>query len=63
MSDELRNCCDCGAEFTITEGEVEFYSSKGMQLPRRCKECRAKRKAQKNGGRPPRRQQEQSPEL
>lgn len=43
-------CKDCNKIFKLTEGEVSFYtdnfSDKGnlMPLPKRCKECRKKRK-------------------
>lgn len=39
------NCIDCSAEFMWTESEQEFYASKSLQQPRRCKDCRQKRKA------------------
>lgn len=39
-------CKDCGAEFTFTAGEQEFYAEKGfVNEPRRCKNCRSERKA------------------
>lgn len=41
-------CKQCGKEFEITEGEAEFYRSKGLNLPKRCKECRAENKAKKS---------------
>lgn len=37
-------CVDCDQEFTITSGEQEFYAEKGLNLPKRCKECRAAKK-------------------
>lgn len=40
-------CIDCGREFTLTDGEVSFYNSKGFDLPKRCVDCRRKRKAQR----------------
>ena len=40
-----KNCKDCEREFEITEGEQKFYSEKGFELPARCKECRAAKKA------------------
>ena len=46
MPDQDITCRDCGGNFTFTEGEQEFYSSKGLNAPQRCKECRASRKAQ-----------------
>lgn len=39
-----KKCSQCGKEFTLTEGEVEFYNSKNLHLPKRCKECRDKNK-------------------
>lgn len=40
-------CKDCGEEFTITNGEKQWYESKGLCLPVRCHECRNKRKQEK----------------
>ena len=37
-------CKDCGEEFYMTYREVHFYEEKGLSLPKRCKECREKRK-------------------
>lgn len=42
-----KKCRDCGKEFTLTDGEIEFYRSKGFELPTRCKSCRDKRKSSK----------------
>lgn len=39
-----KKCRDCGREFTLTDGEINFYRSKGFELPSRCKACRDKRK-------------------
>lgn len=46
---DTRNCIerDCGKEFQITNGEKEFFDSKNMSLPKRCKPCRAKVRAQR----------------
>jgi len=44
MADQEITCRDCGATFTFTEGEQEFYSSKDLSAPQRCKDCRNKRK-------------------
>lgn len=45
MEDKTLVCQDCGAEFVFTVGEQEFYKEKGFDNePKRCKECRAKRK-------------------
>jgi hypothetical protein len=37
---ETKTCVTCGKSFNITVGEFEFYSSKGMSLPKRCEEHR-----------------------
>ncbi|MBM3231590.1 zinc-ribbon domain containing protein [Candidatus Peregrinibacteria bacterium] len=50
MADQDISCRDCGASFTFTEGEQEFYNSKGLSAPQRCKACRAARKSQNGGG-------------
>ena len=48
MEDKILVCQDCGKEFTFTVGEQEFYKEKGFDNePKRCKECRDKRKAQR----------------
>ncbi len=39
----LKRCIDCDREF-FTEGERSFYRSKDLVEPRRCKECREKRR-------------------
>jgi CxxC-x17-CxxC domain-containing protein len=50
--DKVLACKDCGAEFTFSASEQEFYAEKGFtNEPGRCPECRAARKAQgRNGG-------------
>ncbi len=46
-------CKDCGSEFVFTVGEQEFYEEKGFENePTRCKECRDKKKAERNNRRP-----------
>ncbi len=51
--DKTLICKDCGAEFTFTAGEQEFYAEKGFQNePARCKECRDARKHAGGGRRP-----------
>lgn len=41
-------CKDCGVQYEITPNEEAFFNSKGFPLPKRCKECRAKKKARDN---------------
>ena len=45
-TDEQLTCTDCGAPFTFTSGEQQFFASKGFtNKPNRCPDCRAARKA------------------
>ena len=37
-------CVDCSRDFTVTEGEREFYEFKKLSLPKRCPACRKERK-------------------
>lgn len=46
-------CADCGCMFSMTQGEVDYFVSRGMNLPNRCPECRKRKKAA--GGYNPRR--------
>ena len=43
--DKTVQCRDCGSNFTFTEGEQEFYQSRGYTEPQRCPDCRAAKKA------------------
>ena len=44
-------CCDCGATFTFSAEEQEFFQSKGYtNEPKRCPSCRQARKAERYGG-------------
>lgn len=46
FEDKTLVCKDCGNEFVFTAGEQAFYKEKGLDNePKRCKECRDKRKA------------------
>lgn len=37
-------CSDCGATFDFTEREQEFYEEKKFTPPKRCVDCRKKKK-------------------
>lgn len=51
--DKKLKCKDCGAEFVFTAGEQEFYAEKGFSNePTRCRDCRAKRKAEQRNSAP-----------
>jgi len=60
FQDKSLECSDCGATFTFSAEEQEFFQSKGYtNEPKRCPSCRQARKAQRSGGggygyRPPR---------
>jgi len=45
--DKTLSCTDCKDGFIWTKGEQEFYEKKGFNEPKRCPDCRAKRKAEK----------------
>ena len=51
LQDRILTCSECGQEFTFTTGEQEFYSSRGLTNdPKRCSECRATRRRERQGG-------------
>ncbi len=39
-----RKCIQCGKDFQLSDGEIKFYKEKGLELPKRCEECRDKNK-------------------
>lgn len=49
--DQTIQCKDCGKDFTWTADEQEFYQQKGFNAPLRCKDCRAKARANFDGNR------------
>jgi CxxC-x17-CxxC domain-containing protein len=50
FTDKTLNCGECGAGFTFTAGEQEFYHEKGFQNePKRCPDCRTSRKRDRRG--------------
>ena len=49
-ADTVITCRDCGQAFTFTSGEQDFYASRGFSEPSRCADCRAARKAERDGG-------------
>jgi CxxC-x17-CxxC domain-containing protein len=49
--DKSLTCSDCGATFTFTAKDQEFYASKGFtNEPKRCPSCRQTRKTERDGG-------------
>jgi CxxC-x17-CxxC domain-containing protein len=50
FQDKSLQCSDCGATFTFTAEEQEFYKSKGYtNEPKRCPTCRQARKTERYG--------------
>lgn len=45
-----QTCVDCGRMFEITNGQYDFYRQKGLDIPKRCKECRDLKKNNSNNG-------------
>ena len=39
-----RTCKQCGKEFELSDSEIGFYKSKGLELPKRCQACRDQNK-------------------
>jgi CxxC-x17-CxxC domain-containing protein len=49
--DKTLTCIDCGADFTFTAEEQEFFATHQLtNEPKRCKPCREKRKTAPRGG-------------
>lgn len=51
-ADRTLTCADCGQEFVFTGSEQQFYNDRGFSDPRRCRNCRAQRKATMGSGDP-----------
>jgi len=50
FQDKTLTCADCGATFTFTAQEQEFFQQKGYtNEPKRCQACRDARKAERGG--------------
>jgi len=48
---KILTCKDCGNPFDFTARDQMFYAEKGFENePQRCRDCRAARKSQRNGG-------------
>lgn len=49
FTDKSLQCSDCGATFTFTAEEQEFFAAKGYtNEPKRCSACREARRAQRS---------------
>jgi CxxC-x17-CxxC domain-containing protein len=50
FQDKSIQCSDCGATFTFSAQDQEFFQSKGYtNEPKRCPSCRSARKAERGG--------------
>lgn len=43
-------CKDCGIEFVWPAKDQDFYASQGFTPPKRCKDCREKKKRERGRG-------------
>jgi CxxC-x17-CxxC domain-containing protein len=51
FEDRSLECSDCGITFTHSAEDQEFYQSKGYTNdPKRCPDCRRKKKLERDGG-------------
>lgn len=51
FEDKSLQCSDCGATFTFSAKDQEFFQSKGFtNEPKRCPDCRRARKTERGGG-------------
>ena len=51
FQDKSLECSDCGVTFTHSAEDQEFFQNKGFtNEPKRCPECRQKRKSERDGG-------------
>lgn len=46
---EMRECIECGCSFGFTASEKKFYASRNLNEPKRCPECRRKKRVESNG--------------
>lgn len=51
FQDQQLTCADCGADFTFEAAEQAFYADKGFSAPKRCPNCREKKKAERRANR------------
>ena len=51
FEDKSLECSECGIAFTHSAEDQEFFQARGYtNEPKRCPDCRQKRKAERNGG-------------
>ena len=47
MAGKIIKCLDCNKPFTISTDHEKWFINKGLELPKRCKEGRNKRRSRK----------------
>lgn len=47
---EHRTCIDCGKGFTLSHEEQRWYQEQGWALPKRCEDCRSRRRREHDSG-------------
>lgn len=45
----MLKCYDCSHDFVWTEGEQKFFKDRGLARPKRCPQCRFRRRQQSQG--------------
>ena len=54
MSEDLetvyKTCLSCGNRFYIKPKDQQFFTSKSYELPKRCFECRKRRRSEREQG-------------
>jgi CxxC-x17-CxxC domain-containing protein len=48
--DKTLTCSECGQRFTFTGEDQSFYARKGYTEPKRCANCRAARRSERDFG-------------
>jgi len=51
FQDQQLVCADCGAEFVFEAAEQAFFADKGFSAPKRCPNCRSKKKDERRSNR------------
>lgn len=44
LTDTKITCVDCDTQFILSLGEQKWFTEKGFSMPKRCPDCRARRK-------------------
>ena len=42
IPNKLRTCCKCGELFYLNNNDIEFFKTRKLSLPKKCKKCRGK---------------------